>query len=132
MLQNIDLSNLLILDIETVPQYPDFDSVPESWKPLWEKKSKSIIKEDISPSDIYPRASIYAEFGKIVCISVGFFYRSPGGMQFKIKSFCGHDEAALLTDFIALLKKHYSAPHQLLCAHNGKEFDFPYLSRRIL
>jgi uncharacterized protein YprB with RNaseH-like and TPR domain len=132
MLQNLDLSNLLILDIETVPQYPEFDAVPEAWKPLWAKKTKSIAKEDISPSDIYPRASIYAEFGKIVCISVGFFYRSGNGLQLKIKSFCGHDEVTVLTDFISLLNKHYSSPHHLLCAHNGKEFDFPYLSRRIL
>jgi predicted PolB exonuclease-like 3'-5' exonuclease len=133
MLQNLDLSKILVLDIETVPQHPNYKHAPEQWQHLWDKKSAFIKRDDSQTSaDIYPRAGIYAEFGKIICISVGIFNRSGNYWQFRVKSFYGADEKILLDEFITMLNRHFDDPENLLCAHNGKEFDFPYLCRRIL
>lgn len=133
MLQHLDLTKILILDIETVPQYPAFSEAPEKWQYLWDKKSASLKRtEEQSASDIYPRAGIYAEFGKIVCISAGYFNRSGNFWQFRVKSFYGDDEKELLQDFSQMLERYFDDPTNLLCAHNGKEFDFPYLCRRML
>jgi 3'-5' exonuclease len=129
MLNKISIERILFLDIETVPMYSDYNQLDEKFKSLWDKKASYLIKnEDDTPESIYERAGIYAEFGKIVCISVGFFRDNV----FRIKSFYGEDESKLLSDFINLLEKYYSSKQYLLCAHNGKEFDFPYLARRIL
>lgn len=132
MLENLKLENILVLDIETVPAAPNYQELDERWKKLWDHKAKFIVSEDETPEDVYDRAGIYAEFGKIVCISVGVFYHSGDKLQFKIKSYYGHDEKQLLTNFCNLLNANFSSPTKALCGHNGKEFDFPYLSRRIL
>ncbi len=130
MLQNIDLSHVLFLDIETVPEAAAFAELPEEKKLLFEQKTRyQRSKEDISPEDFYERAGIWAEFGKIICISVGFFTKDI--RHFRIKSFFG-EEKALLEDFKHLLETHFNKPQHLLCAHNGKEFDFPYIARRML
>jgi len=127
MLNNINFQNLLIIDIETVPQYPNFSDVPDRLKSLWDKKTFHQRKNEETAEEFYERAGIWAEFGKIVCISVGMFKTDH---HFKIKSFCCEEEPNLLQDFIKLLN---SKPSNLtLCAHNGKEFDFPYLCRRML
>jgi predicted PolB exonuclease-like 3'-5' exonuclease len=133
MLQHIDLTKVLVIDIETVPQYPSYKDVPEHWQHLWDKKV-AFLKRDESQgsSDIYPRAGIYAEFGKVICISAGFFTRSGNFWQFRVKSFYGDDERILLEEFNLTLNRYFNEPDQLLCAHNGKEFDFPYLCRRLL
>ncbi len=129
MLQHIRADRILFLDIETVPQYASFDDVPERFQQLWAKKSLSLSRDgSIEPDELYQRAGIYAEFGKIICISVGFIT----GDELRLKSFYGDDEKALLADFIQLLDNHYNSPQHFLCGHNGKEFDFPYLCRRIL
>lgn len=132
MLNNINIENILFLDIETVPQFSDYDSVPESVRALWDLKANQLKKnpefESDSPLSLYRRAGIYAEFGKIICISVGYIK----GKEFRVKSFSGHDETKLLQEFISLLSNHFSRNEHLLCGHNGKEFDFPYLSRRVL
>lgn len=134
MLDHLEIGNILFLDIETVPQHPDFDSLDETTQDLWEDKTKFMRKRDeITVEESYERAGIFAEFGKIVCISVGYIHLSvAGGRKFRITSFYGHDEAVLLQEFIDLLDSHFDGPEHLLCAHNGKEFDFPYLARRIL
>jgi predicted PolB exonuclease-like 3'-5' exonuclease len=135
MLNQLDLQKVLFIDIETVSAYPDYNALPETWQNLWADKTKFIReREDISPADYYPqRAGIMAEFGKIVCISCGFFARyGTTGREFRLKSFYGEDEFLLLQEFADLLNKHFQGPEFLLCAHNGKEFDFPYLSRRML
>ncbi|MBN2746766.1 MAG: 3'-5' exonuclease [Bacteroidales bacterium] len=129
MLENIKLTDILFLDIETVPQHPTYEAMDERMKKLWNHKAERIASsEDDTPETLYPRAGIYAEFGRIVCISVGFVHNNI----LRIKSFYGHDEVTLLTDFAKLLDQYYSEEHKLLCAHNGKEFDFPYISRRML
>lgn len=130
MLDNLDLQQILVLDIETVPQHSTFEEVPELFKDLWEQKTRIQRREGETPAEYYPRAGIWAEFGKIVCISVGIFVRSNNDLSLRVKSFCGDDECQILTEFIALLAKQ--TPALSLCAHNGKEFDFPYICRRTL
>lgn len=127
MLQQLDLQNILVLDIETVPQFSTFNEVPEHLQKLWDLKTRFQRKEDETPADFYQRAGIWAEFGKIICISVGIFKNNH---SFRVKSFYNHDEEELLQDFIQLLNSQ--PPQLILCAHNGKEFDFPYLCRRML
>jgi len=129
MIYDIPIEKILFIDIETVPNWPDYNAMPEKFKSLWDKKARYLKKEEEDTSEtLYERAGIYSEFGKIVCISSGFI--SQG--KFRIKSFYGEDEHALLKDFAYMLDTYYNKPDALLCAHNGKEFDFPYLSRRML
>jgi predicted PolB exonuclease-like 3'-5' exonuclease len=126
--------NTLYLDIETVPQQPSFDGLPEEWKKLWELKSQPLLrnKEEENASTIYPRAGIYAEFGKIICISCGFMQGAGAEKKLILKSFAGDNEKELLAAFIDMLNKWSSTGNRYLCAHNGKEFDFPYLCRRMI
>ncbi|MFA5971519.1 MAG: 3'-5' exonuclease [Lentimicrobiaceae bacterium] len=134
MLEKIDIENVLFLDIETVPAFPEYNQMSERLQKLWNKKAERLSSysntpdEAISPEHLYGRAGIYAEFGKIICISVGAFLKG----ELRIKSFSGHDEKLLLTEFADLLNKRYNRPEHLLCAHNGKEFDFPYMARRMI
>lgn len=128
MLDQLDLSNVLVLDIETVPQYPNFNDVPPHFQELWAHKTQYQRKEQ-TPGEFYARAGIWAEFGRIICISVGIF-TGDEARGLRIKSFCCDEEAELLSDFSGLLNKQ--AAGLILCAHNGKEFDFPYLCRRML
>ncbi|MBK8845220.1 MAG: 3'-5' exonuclease [Bacteroidetes bacterium] len=133
MLDKIDLENILFLDIETVPGCSSFDELEEELKEMWLRKAEFLKKEEgQSNRDIYSRAGIFAEFGKIVCISCGYFYFSKGERKFRLKSFASHNETELLEDFSILLKQHFNKPQHLLCAHNGKEFDFPYIVRRMI
>ena len=129
MLEQIELSDILFLDIETIPQHPSYDKLEGRMKDLWDKKAERLKREDDDNAEsLYPRAGIYAEFGRIVCISVGFFNRN----EFRVTSFYGHDEEKLLRDFGLMLERSYNEKHHLLCAHNGKEFYFPYIARRML
>lgn len=133
MLENIDFSKVLFLDIETVPEYYKFTELPERGKELWTKKTRFLQeKEEITPEEVYERAGIYSEFAKVACISVGMLIRKDGEEQIRLKSFGGSDEKQVLQDFIDLLTTHYNSPSHILCAHNGKEFDFPFLARRML
>ncbi len=129
MQQNIRVESILFLDIETVPLVPEFSMLDETFQKLWEQKAK-YIQADRTPEEVYERAGIYAEFGKIVCISFGMHYAEDGERKLKIRSFYGHDEKEILTHFCSLLQSFKYPVY--LCAHNGKEFDFPYLSRRML
>lgn len=134
MLEKIDIENVLFLDIETVPAVPDYKLLDERFRKLWNKKAERLVpsnyatEQAATPEQLYPRAGIYAEFGKIICISVGAVAKG----EFRIKSFAGHDERELLLEFAELLNKKYNRQDHLLCAHNGKEFDFPYIARRML
>lgn len=129
MLEQIKNENVLFLDIETVSQYPEYNEMPDRFKKLWDHKAAKIAqKETDTPADVYEKAGIYAEFGKIICISVGYL----NGEQIRIKSFFSENEAELLSAFAGLLNARYYKPEFQLCAHNGKEFDFPYIARRML
>ncbi|MFA6949467.1 MAG: 3'-5' exonuclease [Lentimicrobiaceae bacterium] len=130
MLDNIKNNSVLFLDIETVPQYRQYEELPKNLKLCWDHKALLLARNEpeIAPEKLYERAGIYAEFGKIVCISVGYL----NNQQLRIKSFASHDEATILNELAELLHKSYNKHDSMLCAHNGKEFDFPYIARRML
>ncbi|MBL7722208.1 MAG: 3'-5' exonuclease [Chitinophagaceae bacterium] len=131
---NFPVNNILFLDIETAPQYPDYNDMPEEWRQLWDTKSASLLKyhEGQTNETLYPRAGIYAEFGKIICISCGVLQVADGQKKIILKSFYGDDEKLLLHQFSEMLNKWSAGEQKFLCAHNGKEFDFPYLCRRMI
>ncbi len=123
---------ILFLDIETVSQKARFEELDETWQHLWADKTRYQRKDEQSPAEFYKeRAAILAEFGKIVCVSCGFFVEKDNTSVFRVRSFYGEDEQLLLQDFASLLN-HTFYQDFLLCAHNGKEFDFPYIARRML
>jgi len=134
MLGHIQIDNVLFLDIETVPQYPDFYCLDETTQQLWIQKATALCKDGQTPDSIYDRAGIYAEFGKIICISVGYTHQIAGGqLAFRLKSCFSDDEPVLLKEFSEMLIRFGKQHHNMvLCAHNGKEFDFPYIARRML
>ena len=131
MIRKLNLENLLFLDIETVPETESYSDLSEDKQKLWDSKSKYQRKEDYSPEAFYDRAGIWAEFGKVICISVGYFTEVNSVRRFRVTSFYG-DEHGLLLEFKALIETHFSKPKHLLCAHNGKAFDFPYIARRMV
>ncbi len=134
MASTAPLHSILFLDIETVSQQPAFDELPEEWKELWTRKAEILLrnKEADTIDSIYSRAAIYAEFGKIICISCGFLLGNGEEKKLLLKSFYGHDEKTLLREFADMIRKWNTEPSKYLCAHNGKEFDFPYLCRRMV
>ena len=132
ILKHIDLENIVFIDIETVSAQRQFDDLDSDWKSLWERKAKMLIRGEESVADIYERASIYAEFGKVICIGVGFLRRGSDGIVLRVKSIHGHDEFEVLSELANLLNRSFNGMPYLLCAHNGKEFDFPYLARRMM
>ena len=129
MIQNIPLEKILFLDIETVPEYGNWEDLDESTQKLWDKKTKMQRKEEFSAEEFYTeRGGIMAEFGKIICISVGILEKNE---KLMIKSFYGDDEKKLLEEFGSIFN-HPKLRDAVLCAHNGKEFDFPWIARRFL
>ncbi len=131
MLHKIKLESILFLDIETVPEVATYSELSSDTQELFALKTQYQRKEEITPEDFYERAGIWAEFGKIVCISVGYFVEQDGKRNFRVKSFSG-DEKDLLESFKILLNEHFNHANHVLCAHNGKEFDFPYIARRMI
>jgi DNA polymerase elongation subunit (family B) len=131
MINRINLDSILFLDIETVPLFSSFDQLDEDEKTLWELKTRYQRKDEFSPSEFYDRAGIWAEFGKVICISVGYFVFKGDLRNFRVTSFHG-DEIEILKEFKNLLETHFNKPQHLLCAHNGKEFDFPFIARRMI
>lgn len=129
MIQHIPLERVLFIDIETVPGSGSWEELPESERMLWDKKTKFQRKDEISAQDFYSeKAGIMAEFGKIICITIGMLEKND---TLKIKSFAGHDEKKILLEFGEI----FNSPRLrevILCAHNGKEFDFPWIARRFL
>ncbi len=131
MLENINPGDIIFLDIETVPVLSSFEMLDPAIQVLWEKKSAYFRKDDQTAADVYERSGIYAEFGKIICISVGLLKdKNPYG--FRLKSFYGDDEKSILLEFSAMISKFSKNRDALLCAHNGKEFDYPYIARRMI
>ena len=132
MLENIRIEDILFLDIETVPAAETFDSLDTRMQTLWDKKSKQFRTADQNALEVYERAGIYSEFGRIICISVGYI-KEKDPYALRLKSFYGDDEKLILTEFSALLSR-FAKPGKeaLLCAHNGKEFDYPYIARRMV
>lgn len=124
------MQNILFLDIETVSAQPDFSELTEEWQDLYDQKTKW-QRGEIEPSEYYnDRAGILAEFGKVVCVTLGYFRGTGAGREFRLKSLYNHDEKIILSELSELLSEHFG--NYYLCAHNGKEFDFPYLARRMV
>lgn len=142
MLKDIKISQVMVLDIETVPVSGTYDDLTEQLKIQWQRRAERISKGEETETDssqlFSEKAGIYAEFGKIICISAGIFQNTDTGLTLRIKSFAGHDEKKLLTGFKDMLDHSFTRntslkiPDKYLCAHNGKDFDFPYMARRML
>tara|TARA_R110000787_G_scaffold6697_5_gene23266 strand:- start:634 stop:1350 length:717 start_codon:yes stop_codon:yes gene_type:complete len=126
------IKNVLFLDIETVPQEEFWTDVSETTQQLFAKKTAYQRKEENTAEDFYERAGIWAEFGKIICISVAYFTENDTKRNLRVTSFYGDDEKQVLLDFKELLDTHFNKAFHVLCAHNGKEFDFPYIARRMI
>ncbi len=125
-----NLSNILFIDIETVSLTDSFSSLSDRLQLHWEKKASRFKEEESLEHSYFDKAAIYAEFGKVLCIGVGGFY--DNGQKLKVKTLYNENERELLLEFKNLLQNHPADKNLILCAHNGKEFDFPYLCRRML
>ena len=133
-MQNIRLEHMLLIDIETVSEHPTFNGMNDDWKKLWEEKVQRQLPEHVTAEEFYPqRAAVMAEFSKVVCISVGYFKREGKAIHLRVKSFYGDDEKILLQDFIAALQKMETNNNKWsFTGHNIKEFDIPFICRRLL
>jgi len=121
-----DIEKILFLDIETVPIVYNYADLNESTRDLWDKKWQ--FNKEVTGEQQYVKAGIYAEFAKVVCIGLGFYNQG----KFRVKTIASEHEPEILEQFSDLLKQHFNTASHLLCAHNGKEFDFPFLCRRFL
>jgi uncharacterized protein YprB with RNaseH-like and TPR domain len=131
----MDLTNILFLDIETVAGAPAYSNLSDRMRHLWDKKAALLNnkdKEELSSIELYERAGIYAEFGKIVTIGVGYFHKEGDKLQLRVKDISSHNEIEILAQFKKLLEESFSQKQIRLCAHNGREFDFPYIARRMI
>ncbi len=131
MIEKINLNNILFLDIETVPEHQNYGVLDEETRYLWEHKTQYQRKDEVSAEDFYERAGIWAEFGKIITISVGYFVNKGDIRNFRVTSFWG-DEKKILNDFSNLLNTHFNGAQHVLCGHNVKEFDIPFIARRMI
>jgi DNA polymerase elongation subunit (family B) len=135
MLENVSTENVLFIDIETAPAAKQYDLLPEPFRELWHEKFQRQLKEgETIEEQFFNNAGIYAEFGKVICISAGMLKKDDNGMQkLRIRSFAGNEEHAVLSGFADMLNKHYSNIEKYcFCGHNINEFDIPYLCRRML
>lgn len=133
-MQQIALNHLLFIDIETVSQQPAYEQLNDQWAVLWEEKVQRTLPVDTTAAAFYPqRAAIMAEFGKIVCISIGYFRKENNQWQFRIKSFSNETEQALLRSFLETVTQMEAVQNNWsFCGHNIKEFDIPFICRRLL
>ncbi len=120
------IENILFLDIETAPvvyKYNDLDpTVKELWNKKWEWNPEN------KPAELYNKAGVYAEFSKVICIGLGYYHKN----KFRVKAIVNDNEKELLQEFADLIKEHFSKAEHFLCAQNGKEFDYPFISRRMI
>ena len=134
MLEQVKIEDILFIDIETVPEVADINQLDETVQELWEeKKGKHRTEEETINEFYFHNAGIFAEFGKIICISVGKISQTGMFQGFSVQSFYGDDEIKLLTDFSSFLKNELQKNRNInLCGHNIREFDVPYICRRLL
>lgn len=132
MLDHIAAERVLFIDVETVPAEPSFECLDEDFQAFWTRKSAAFRTEEETPAQVYERAGIYAEFGKIVCVSAGVITLREGARWFRAKSFYGRDERQLLLDFGRVLDAFTVQPGHFICGHNARDFDFPFIARRML
>lgn len=134
MLSNLEIQNILFLDIETVPVVSNFSELDSNFQKLWTEKHHFFRdSQHLEPAETFSnKGGIYAEFGKIVCISIGYLHMDKRNRDFRIKSFSSGDESEILKAFAALIKKSFNTKKNNICGHNVKEFDIPYICRRML
>lgn len=132
-MQNIKTEDLIVIDIETASLSASFNLMEGKWQELWEEKTIRILPEGLTAGEFYPqRAGVMAEFSKIVCISIGYFIREQH-LKIRVKSFYGDDEKKILADFLQTISKIESFNNNWCFAgHNIKEFDIPFICRRLL
>ncbi len=127
----IKAENLLIIDIETVPIYKSYTELGENMQKLWDRKSQKLEPENTNTEATFAKyAGIYAEFGKIICIGLGYFIKKDNEYTLKIKTLSGHDEKTLLEEFATVCNKFFKGSEKQFCGHNIREFDIPYICRR--
>lgn len=134
-IQKLPLDRIIFLDIETVPVVKQFSDLSNDLQDLWIHKAQRIRPEVYaSPEMKFEQyAGIYAEFGKIICISMGLMYREEDSWKVRMKSLSGDDEKVLLEDFAELLSENlHPKKYVYLCGHNIREFDVPYICRRMM
>jgi DNA polymerase elongation subunit (family B) len=132
-ISKLPVEKILFLDIETVPEVYEFKDLDTKTAELYQQKASYFLKDGATVEDVYQRAGIYAEFGKIVCISCGLVRdHAVTGKSIRMKSFASDDERELLLDFKKLLNDLDERGDFMLCGHNAKEFDFPFIARRML
>jgi hypothetical protein len=134
MMDQLLLHNFLVIDIETVSVNKDFDTLDSHWQYLWGEKVSRLLPENTSLADYYlQRAGVMAEFAKVICISIGYFKREEGGLQFRIKSFFEAEELDLLQHFMQVVQQFGEGrKNWIFAGHNLKEFDIPFLCRRLM
>ena len=132
MLDQLPIEEVLFIDIETVPKVAGYDNLTPGWRKLWDDKMRNQTGDNATPADLYQKAGIFAEFGRIIVISAGYLYQKKGEWFYRVKSFYNSDEKKLLADFCTALDRFEKAGKKRLCAHNGQEFDFPWIARRLL
>ena len=125
-MNQVNINHILFLDIETAPLVYKYNDLQEPFKKLWDLKFQ--YNKEVIPEQQYAKAGIFAEFAKVICICVGYF----NGTEFRLKSFYGDNEKDILNQFKTMLNVSFNDAKYLLCAHNGKEFDYPFLCRRML
>ncbi|MDB5231987.1 MAG: 3-5 exonuclease [Chitinophagaceae bacterium] len=135
VLNDQSIYRLLLLDIETVPIVPRLNDLPDVTRSLWSARISKTMPENTDPADAWrSRAGIMAEFAKIICISTGYFYKDDSGNTcLRLKNLLSDDEPLLLQQFCELVTKYQAVNHSFLFAgHNIKEFDIPFLCRRMM
>jgi len=128
-----DIKNLLVIDVETASIVPEYESLPERFKPLWDRKAKKFDQE-ASVEDVFKnKAALLAEFGRIISIGVGYFHKNEEEETcLRVKTFASDDEKEILADFKSLVEDKFDQKKLTFVAHNGKDFDYPFLCRRML
>jgi len=120
------MKDYLFIDIETVPACAQYDQLSEKMQAFWTKKSSKHF--DLPADESFEKhAGIYAEFGKVVCIGLGYLDQQTN--SFRIKTLADHDEQKILTQLADVFDK---SKRKILVGHNIKEFDVPFLCRRML
>ena len=136
MLSHINIYNLIYIDIETVPQKSSFQQLSETMQSLWAIKHSTLkIENETAEEGYLKRAGVYSEFAKVICISIGFFRFDKDRLrnQFRVKTISGDDEKELLENFLTTIAKSFSEPERFhFCGHNIREFDLPFICRRLL
>lgn len=129
-LQGIHPRNFLFMDIETARIQDKLTTNTElfkSWEYKRRKEGETLVK-DLKKSFEH-KAALYAEFGKVVCISIGKIVDE----KLVVQSYYGDDEKEVLEKIKKVLTAFYKKfPDLMLCGHSIIGFDIPFLMRRMI